>query len=57
MLDALDDAGESVAAVAGVDLPMDHALYDIDHFGADAQRAAGIDDIADVGELQALLAR
>ena len=35
MLDAFDNAGKSVAAVAGVDLAVDEALHDIDELGAD----------------------
>jgi len=57
VLDAFDRAGKAVASVAGVDLPVDQALHHVDQLCADALIAAGIDDVADVGELQALLAR
>jgi len=56
VLDALDRAGQPVLAVARVDLPVDEALDDVDHFGADAKCATCLDDVADVRELKALLA-
>ena len=43
-------------AVARVDLPVDESLHDVDEFGADPLVAARVDDVADVGERQALLA-
>ena len=43
-------------AVPRVDLTMDEALHHIDEFGTDARLPAGVHDVAEVGELEALLA-
>ena len=42
--------------MARVDLPVDEALHDVDHLGADPLIAAGLDDVGDVRKQQALLA-
>lgn len=51
------DPGETLPSVAGIDLALDEALDHGDHLGAHAPAGAGSQDVAEIGELDALLPR